>query len=134
MIISCKPCKNKVIYSVLKEEEELDAGVDYLRQVQSTYMSKRARTSVFTFGELMNIVSGLILFLMPESSTLHTKTSKDSILLAFYMDDIFGAFKTYQKQYMFLHNYFFLRMVWSKLKLTFSNLKIGITKIFALEK
>ena len=74
-------------------------------------MPQGARTSVFTFGELMNIVLGLIPSLKPELSLLHAKTPKDSALLAFYMDDIFGGFKTYQEQYIFLHDHFFLRMV-----------------------
>ena len=95
-------------------------------------MSQRVKTSVFTFGELMNIVFGPILFPKPELSLLHAKTPKNSALLAFYIDNIFGAFKTYQKQYIFLHNHFFPHIVWSKLKLAFSKLKIDMTKIFAL--
>ena len=101
-------------------------------QVQPTRMPQGARTSVFTFGELMNIVLRPIPSPKTELSLLHTKTPQDSALLAFYMDDTFGAFKTYQEQYMFLRDHFFPRMVWSKLKLAFSKLKIGMTKIFAL--
>ena len=48
------------------------------------------------------------------------------------MDDIFGAFKTYGEQLIFLHDHFFPHMVWSRLKLMLSKLKIGLTKIFAL--
>ena len=101
-------------------------------QVQPTHMSQGARTSVFIFGEPMNIILEPIPSPKPEPSLFHVKTPKDSALLAFYMNDIFGTFKTYQKQYIFLHDHFFPHMVWSKPKLAFSKLKIGMTKIFAL--
>ena len=45
----------------------------------------------------MNIVLGPIPTPQPEPSLLHGKTTKDSASFAFYMDDIFGAFKTYQE-------------------------------------
>ena len=82
----------------------------------------------------MNIVLGPIPSPIPKLLLLYAKTPKNSALLAFYMDNIFGAFKTYQKQYIFLYDHFFLRMVWSKLKLVFPKLKIGMTKIFALRE
>ena len=97
-------------------------------------MPQGARTSVYTFGKLMNIFLEPIFSPKLELLLLHTKTSKDSALLAFYMDDIFGAFKTYQEQYVFLREHFFLCMVLSKLKLAFSKLKISMTKIFVLGK
>ena len=103
-------------------------------QVQPTRMTQGARTSVFTFGKLMNIVLGPIFSPKPEPSLLHAKTPKDSALLAVYMDDIFRAFKIYQEQYIFLHDHFFPHMVWSKLKLAFAKLKIGMTKIFVLRE
>ena len=59
----------------------------------------------------MNIVLGPISSPKSEPSLLHTKTSKDSPLLAFYINDIFEAFKTYQKQYISLRNYFFVRII-----------------------
>lgn len=69
-----------------------------------------------------------------ELSLLYSEMAKDSALFAFYIDDIFGAFKFYQKQYIFLHNHFYLCLIWSQLKLVFPKLKIGMTKIFALRK
>ena len=48
-----------------------------------------------TFGELMNIVFGPIPSLKPEPSLFYVKSTKDSTSVAFYLDDIFGAFKTY---------------------------------------
>ena len=101
-------------------------------QVQPTRMPQGARTSSFTFNELMNIVLRLIPTPQPEPSLLHGRTTKESTSLAFYMDDIFGAFKTHQEQYIFLRDHFFPRMVWSRLKLMLSKVKIGMTKIFAL--
>ena len=80
----------------------------------------------------MNIILGLIPFSKPEPSLLHAKIPKNSALLSFHIDDIFRAFKTYQEQYIFLHDHFFPRMVWCKLKLAFSKLKTGMTKIFVL--
>ena len=84
-------------------------------------MPQGARTSVFTFGELMNIVLGPIPSPKPEPSLLHAKTPKDSASLAFYIDDNFGAFKTYHEQYIFLRDHFLARMIWSKLKLDSSS-------------
>ena len=97
-------------------------------------MPQGARTSCFIFNELINIIFRSIPSPQPELLLLYNKTAKKSASFTFYMDDIFGAFKTYQKQYIFLHDHFFPHMVWSRLKLILSKLKIGITKIFALRK
>ena len=45
----------------------------------------------------MNIVFGPILSSYLEPLLFHGKTAKDSASFAFFIDDIFGAFKTYQK-------------------------------------
>ena len=66
-------------------------------QVQPTRMSQGARTLSFTFNNLMNIVLRPIPTFQLEPSLLHGKTTKDSASFAFYMDDIFEAFKTHQK-------------------------------------
>ena len=89
---------------------------------------------VFTFGELMSIVLGLIPFSKLELFLFHAKTLKNFVLLAFYINNIFGAFKIYQKFYLFQPNNFFLQIGWSKLKLAFSKLKIDMTKIFTLRE
>ena len=62
---------------------------------EGRYSLQGARTSVSTFGKLMNILLGLISSPKPEPSLLHVKTSKDFASLAFYINDIFRAFKTY---------------------------------------
>ena len=67
-------------------------GID---QVQLNFMPQRARTSFFTFSELIIIVFGSILSPQPEPSLLHGRTAKDTASLMFYMDNIFGAFRTY---------------------------------------
>ena len=64
-------------------------------QIQSTFMLQGSRTSSFTFNKLMIIVLGPIPTAQSESLLLYGKTTKDSASLAFYMDDIFGAFKTH---------------------------------------
>lgn len=50
------------------------------------------------------------------------------------MDDIFEAFKTYQKYYILLYDHFFLHISWYRLELILSKLKISLTKIYALEE
>ena len=82
----------------------------------------------------MNIVLGPIPTPQPETSLLHGKTYKDFAPFAFYMNDIFAAFKTHQEQYIFLHDHFYPRMVWSRLKLMLSKVKIEMTKIFTLRE
>ena len=108
--------------------------VPRIDQVQPTHMPQGARISSFSFNEFMNIVFGPIPVLQPEPSLLYRKTAKDTTLLAFYMDDIFGVFKTHEEQLIFLRDHFFPCIVWSKLKLILSKLKIGMIKIFALEE
>lgn len=97
-------------------------------------MPQGAKTLFFTFGELINIVLGPIPSSQLKSLLFYRKIAKNTALFAFYIDDIFEAFKTYQEQYIFLRNHFFHCIVWSKSKLAFSKLKIKMTKIFALEK
>ena len=123
-----------VVNVYLDDHYYLVFHVPGIGQVQPTRMSQRARTSSFTFNELMNIDLGPIPTPQLEPSLLHGKTTKDFAPFAFYMDDIFGAFKTHQKQYIFLRDNFFLHMVWSRLKVMLSKVKIGMTKIFALGK
>ncbi len=103
-------------------------------QVQPTRMPQGARTSSFTFSELMNIIFRPIPSAQTELSLLHGRTANDTASLMFYMDNIFRVFRTYQEQYIFLRDPFFPRIVWFRLKLILSKLKIGMTKIFALEE
>lgn len=97
-------------------------------------MLQRARTLFFTFNKLINIILRSITSPQPELLLFYAKIPNNFALLAFYIDDIFGTYKSYQKQYIFLHDYFFLYWVWSKLKLAFFKLKIEITNIFAFRK
>lgn len=80
-------------------------------QILSICILQRARTSFFTFSKLINFVFWLILLLQPELSLLYGNTAKNTLSLVFYMDDIYGAFKTHQKQYIFLCKQFFQCMV-----------------------
>lgn len=85
--------------------------VSSISQVQPTHMSQEATTLSFTFSELMIIVFGPILSSHLEPSSIYGKTAKDTALLAFYIIVIFRVFKTDQKQYIILPDYFFPRMV-----------------------
>ena len=82
----------------------------------------------------MNIILRPIPSSKRKSSLLYAKILKDSASLVFYIDDIFEIFITYHKQYIFLRDYSFPCMVWSKLKFVLFKLKRGMTKIFALGK
>lgn len=95
-------------------------------------MPQEAKTSFFTFDELMNIILGLILLSQPEFLLFYRKTAKNNTSVVFYIDNSFGAFKIYQEQYIFLRDHFFPYIVWSKLKLVFFKFKIRMTKIFIL--
>ena len=68
-----------------------------ISQVLLNRMPQGAKTSSFTFNELMNIILGLISVPHPEPLILYGKIAKDTVLLTFYMDNIFGAFKIYEK-------------------------------------
>lgn len=103
-------------------------------QILPTHMSQRAKISAITFGELINIVSGIILLFQSKLLIFYRKIAKNIASLTFYKDNAFETFKIYQKKYIFLHDHFFLYIIWFKLNLEFSRLKIRITKIFALEK
>ena len=92
-------------------------------QVQPIRMSQGARASFFIFNELMNIIFRPISLPQPELLLLNRKTTKNSACFTFYMDDIFETFKTLQKQYIFLHDHYFPRMVLSRLKLMLPRLK-----------
>lgn len=108
--------------------------VSEIIQIQHTHIPERARTPFFIFNKLMNIFLGPIPSLQFKRLLLYRKTTKESTLLAFYIDKIFEDFKTYQEQFIFLCDYFFLYMVWSQLKLVLFKVKIRITHIFTLEK
>ena len=101
MTISFKSCKKKVISLVFEKKEEFYIRVDYLVSMQSIHILQRARISVFPYGKLMNIVFGPIPAFILEPSLFYTKTPKYFPLLVLYIDDIFRAFKTYQKLYIF---------------------------------
>lgn len=97
-------------------------------------MLQKPRTSSFYFDELINIVFTSNSSLLSKPLFFYGKTSEDIASITFYIDNIFEAFKTYEKQLIFLYDYFFPCMVWSRLKLMLSKLKIGMMKIFALRE
>lgn len=60
-------------------------------------MSQKVKTLFFTFNELINIILKPILYFQSKLLLFYGKTAKDFALLAFYMDNIFEASKSYQK-------------------------------------
>lgn len=71
--------------------------ISAIGQVQPTRMLQGAKTLVFTFNKLINIIFKPILSLQLDFSLFYKKTAQNIALLAFYIDNIFEAFKTYQK-------------------------------------
>lgn len=65
--------------------------------IQPTRMLEEAGISSFTFNKLIKIILGLISAPQAKLLLLHKKTTRDSAIFIFYIDDIFEAFKTYQK-------------------------------------
>ena len=104
-------------------------GID---QLQPTRMPQSIRTSSFTFIELINIILRLISEPYPEPSLLHAIIHTTSSSIFFYIDDIFGDHKTFEKQYHFLEYHFFPRLLWSLMKISLSKLKIEITELKTL--
>ena len=95
-------------------------------------MPQGTRTSSFVFTELMNVALGAIPEPNGEPSLLTPDDEHGPTNLAFYIDDVFGAHTTWEEQFTFLRDHFFPRMLWSRLKLSFEKLKIGMTRIKAL--
>lgn len=60
-------------------------------------MPKRIRRSSFAFSEFLNIGLKFVLLFQPEFLLLHREIIKNNDLVAFYIDDILAAFKTYKE-------------------------------------
>lgn len=97
-------------------------------------MPQGAKILFFISHKLINIGLGPIPLPQSESWLLHERTIKKSATLTFYINNIFGAFKMHQEQFIFLYDLFFLCKVWAWLKFKLSKLTIEMTKIFALGK
>ena len=115
-----------------EDRHYLAFSIPGLGQLQPTRMPQGTRTSSFTFTGLMNIALGPIPAPKPEPSLLHSGIEHKPPDLAFYLDDIFGAHASWEEQYQFLEYHFFPRFLWSRLKLSLSKLRIGMTSIKAL--
>lgn len=90
----------------------------------------RAHTSSFTINEMVNVVLGPNPPPYPEPSLLCGKTPRNSASLWFYIDDVFGASHSFH----FLRVHFFPRMIWSRIKLMLSRLKLGLTNYLSWGK
>lgn len=69
--------------------------ISWIGEVQLTRIPQRARTLSFMFIRLINFTPKYILSLQREFSLLNSKISKDFVSLAFYINEIFRAFKFY---------------------------------------
>ena len=81
----------------------------------------------------MNIAMKLISKLMSELLLLYEKELHESVKLTFYINNIFLAHDSFEKQYLFLKNHFLFRMLWVKLRLFFLKLSLFIIKVRALK-
>lgn len=79
-----------------------------ISQVQSICMPQGAKILFLTFDGFINIILRLIPSPQPEFLLFYRKTTKNTVPLIFYIDDIFRTFKTQPKQHVFLQNYFFM--------------------------
>ncbi len=79
----------------LDDHHYLPFYVPGIGQIQLTCIPQRTKTFIFIFNELMNIILEPIPAPQSESSVHHGKSIQDPASLAFYIDDIFEAFKTY---------------------------------------
>ena len=103
-----------------------------IEQIQPIRMQQDSMSAGFTLAELMYRVFG---FLPPphnEPSLLHSPDPAESASLTFYMNDIFGGFGDFEKQFAFLKNQFFPRIEWARLRLTFKKLHLFAESVKAL--
>lgn len=101
-------------------------------QVQPTRMAQGARSSSFTMNELGNIAFGEIPSPQPEISFLHSEDPEQPPHMTFYVDDIFPAHASWTNHWSFIKNHLLPRLSWARLKLSFSKIRIGSSKILAL--
>ncbi len=102
-----------------------------LGQLQPTRMPQGARTSSFTMNELGCIAFGDIPSPSPEPSLI-APSRTDLQHMTFYIDDLFPAHKDWPTQFAFLKDHLLPRLLWSRLRLSFSKVEIGSDKVVAL--
>ncbi|OQO11727.1 hypothetical protein B0A48_03454 [Cryoendolithus antarcticus] len=99
-------------------------------QLQPTWMAQGARSSSFTFNELGNIAFGA---LPGEPSFLHDERGREHPQhMTFYIDDIFPAHTTWKDHWHFIRQHLLPRLLWARLRLSFSKVKIGLGEVVAL--
>ena len=97
-------------------------------------MLQNIRTSSFTFIKLMNIAIKLISKLISESSLFYEEKLYELTELAFYINNIFFVYDSFEKQYSFLKDHFLLKILWIKLRLFFLKLSLFVIKIRVLRQ
>ena len=95
-------------------------------------MQQGSKFAPFILTELVYRVFGILPPPLHEPSLFHSNGFYDLSVLVFYMDDFFGGFKIFEKQYDFLRVHSFPRIKWVKFKLFFKKFKLFIYQIKTL--
>ena len=85
--------------------------VSNIDQLQFIRMFQRTKISSFIFIELINIIFDSISNSNAKSSLLHALKKTSFFDIFFYIDDIFETHRIFEKQYNFLKNHFFFRLL-----------------------
>lgn len=107
-------------------------SVPGIGQLQPTRMAQGARTSSFTMNELGNLAFGAIPDPDSEPSFLHGNQPGELPQMTFYIDDMFPAHSSWDHHWRFIKFHLLPRLLWAKLRLSFSKIKIGMDQIVAL--
>ncbi|KAI0991863.1 hypothetical protein K3495_g16324, partial [Podosphaera aphanis] len=111
-------------------------------QLQPTRLPQGSKSATFGLTQCMNIALGALPKLPnnlkaddgsdgSESSLLHHKEI-DNEDLKFYMDDIFGAYPSFQAGFSHLQFRLLPRIAWAKFRLSFKKLRLFMDEIDAL--
>ena len=91
-------------------------------------MFQNTKISFFTFIELINIMFEFISKSNLKSLLLHLIKIIIFSNIFFYIDNIFENHKFFEKQYRFLKNHFFFKILWIYIKSSLFKLQIKIIK------
>lgn len=100
-------------------------------QLQPTRMPQGSRSAGFTMSELMNTALRPIPDPDPEPSLMHCESAAPPPI-AFYVDDLFCGHEDFDSQFAFLRDYFFPRIEWARLTLSFRKFRLFVNQIKAL--
>lgn len=107
-------------------------SISGIGQLQPTRMAQGARSSSFTMNELGNLTLGPIPPPRPEPSFLHSAKPDELPQMTFYADDMLPAHSCWRDHWYFIKNHLLPRLLWARLRLSPSKVKLGMDKILAL--